>query len=134
MATQQPTNRIRWFYVRDKDGKPVACIATKRENQSIAIAFSVCNPVDQWNKKIARDKAIGRVNSVSFLHHCFGEGDIKKNVMKTLAKGEPILDDEGLLVVSIPTRLKQAAKFWLSEGEQIKRGIKKSEMRMKSKD
>jgi len=50
-------------YVYDYSGKnrrPVACVVGYKDNDEVRIGISVCNPKDNFVKRIARDIAYGR--------------------------------------------------------------------------
>ncbi len=49
-------------YVRD-DGRFIGCVVAIKHDGKIALGFSQCNPKDKFNKRIARDIAIGRAKN-----------------------------------------------------------------------
>ena len=109
-------SKFRWFYLKDKNGKYVGCVASVPHEDTVAYSTSTLNPVDQWNRKTARSVAIGRL-----IHEIYEEktyrsvtagGDVKKTIMEEIAT-----------CVDLPTRLKEAARYWLSPKQQAKRKI-----------
>ena len=56
-------NKVKIFHVRDeKRAMTVAAEVNDRENE-VTMGFAFCNDKDNFNKKIGRTKAIGRMNS-----------------------------------------------------------------------
>ncbi len=80
-ATSEPKPVIRYLYRSvdimpkpgDKDQTvrvqkvPFACLAAIDRYR---ISWSTCHPKDQWNKKVARHKAVGRARGASSLEGC----------------------------------------------------------------
>lgn len=58
--------RTAFFYVRDKNNFPKACIASTQSesNNMTYFTWSVWNPIDKFSKKMARKVAGGRLNRV----------------------------------------------------------------------
>lgn len=53
---------MKFNYIRRPDGRPFAVIATDlEEGSSLRVAYSVCNPADQFIKSRARQIAVGRL-------------------------------------------------------------------------
>lgn len=49
------------LYVRDKNRFPVGCLAYERLDDEFKFGYSVYNPKDEFNKKLAREVATGRL-------------------------------------------------------------------------
>lgn len=100
--------KIRFMFLRDKRNVPVGCLAiTVSSNmKEINYQYSVLNPVDGFNRSLARELAAGRlvtkpivINSdLKFL----GINDITRTVMLDIAFNS-----------HAPTRAIKAAELWL---------------------
>jgi hypothetical protein len=110
MSTFYGTNdeKVRTFWIRDPKNNPVACLATFRDYQTVPntllYAVSTYNPIDQFNRKMGRDIAVGRLKSkhCSVIHLKPGE-NIKREVLYQ------IMSD-----ASLPHRIRNAAGYRLS--------------------
>ena len=51
-------------YIRNKKGQPRGVIVALRDNNEVCYGYSICNPIDPWNKhkglKIAVARALAR--------------------------------------------------------------------------
>ena len=51
-------------YIRDAANHPVGAVAIQRVGDGkIRLAISKCHPMDRFDKKVARNRALGRINS-----------------------------------------------------------------------
>jgi hypothetical protein len=100
---------MRFFYLRDENNHPVGCLASNlnKSTDTIEYAVSVCNPLDQFHKKQAKELAAGRIAmgdcdsiAVSPIKGC-----TKKYIMELILEG------------SYPQRARDAAKRWLEDHE-----------------
>lgn len=58
------SNKVNFYYVRDEQRKPIACIAYKREgDDKVVFGLSTHNPVDDFNREIARHIAQARLEN-----------------------------------------------------------------------
>lgn len=109
---------MRWFYLRDANKRPVACIASEivvanagqEAVEYVYFAVSTHNPIDEFNRNTARDVAQGRLLSSlgepGWDHEnkvLVGPG-VKEAILKKLASTK-----------SMPQRTKDAAKLWVTE-------------------
>lgn len=110
MELQELHHRV--MYLRSMDGQPVGCLAivVDRANETASYQLSVLNPADRFNRKVARQLALGRLLEVprtvgvrknATMH------DISRAIMKHL-----------IAVKETPTRAVKAAKFWLTWSNQ----------------
>lgn len=105
-------NKPRIMFLRDERFQPVGCVAisVKRDNSYAYISYniSVLNPVDRFNRPVARQLALGRLieKPISFLlSPDVGMNDISAAVMADIA---------GSHGNKMPNRAIKAAKLWLS--------------------
>lgn len=97
----------RYMYLRNRKNFPVACVATKlncKENK-IEYGFSVHNPEDQFDKRVARAEADKRLLNNTFSAEWspdFSAHENTKSVLNDLLKQD-----------NIPLMLRVAAKSWL---------------------
>ncbi len=110
---------MRWFYLRDKNRNPVACVASERytsfkgtdhERECVAFAVSAHNPKDQYNKSMAREVAIGRLNKglgATYSGSVCLVPEVKKLIIATIMLGD------------FPERAKKAAQLWLDTRKEI---------------
>jgi hypothetical protein len=52
---------VRFMYLRDERRKPVACVAMRRDGNNVLYQLSTAHPKDQFDKKLARTIAVGRL-------------------------------------------------------------------------
>lgn len=101
---------MRHFFLRDASRRPVACIATalvyhESAPPSVRWAISICNPLDQFDRKKAILIAQARLAAgKSWATH--RDVPPKRSIMQLLAHGQI----GGLLV---PKRVAEAARLWL---------------------
>jgi hypothetical protein len=98
---------IRFMFLRDKKSQPVGCIAIDTA-MGLSYSLSVLNPLDKFDRKLARTIALGRLHA-GFSRFIRG-GDIStmhaitRVVMQDILTGRP----------SAPSRARKAAKLWLT--------------------
>jgi hypothetical protein len=110
------------MFLRDRKNQPVGCVAIKivkndgtgnASNQSdlVVYAVSTLNPLDQFDRKIARQLALGRmvedpnaarIRSNASIH------DISKVVMHSITHNP-----------TLPNRARQAANLWLKNNRMV---------------
>jgi hypothetical protein len=106
----------RIMYLRGSNGHPVGCLAIEANKQDATVKYnmSVLNPTDKFNRSIAKQIAVGRLESVALLV-----------TPKTRVKGteEPTVHDVSYAVMqdivmkgvkNYPARAVKAAKLWLN--------------------
>jgi len=107
-------NKIRFTYLRDHNEHPIACVAVMFEpnTKQLIYGISTLNPSDTFNKKVARDLAVGRLvqkPSRLTLHipkHEITAHEITRRVLKDLL----MWGHEEL-----PNRTRKGAQKWLQE-------------------
>ncbi len=52
-----------FFYLRDEKNHPYGAVAMRHEQSGIRVSYSLCNPLDEFNKRCARNKTLGRLLS-----------------------------------------------------------------------
>lgn len=57
------SNKVRYFYLRDRHDQPIACVAAMyfQKDKRLSYGLSVRNPLDHFNRKVARELAAGRL-------------------------------------------------------------------------
>jgi hypothetical protein len=103
-------DNVRIMFLRGMSYAPCGCVAIKVDtrNRQLSYQFSVLNPADRFDRKMARHLALGRLleTPVTF-SYARGETltmhDISKRVL------------EHLVTSKAPTRAVKAAKLWLFE-------------------
>lgn len=109
-------NGVRFQFLRDSKGQPIGCVAIKTQNVGdhkevmalclVEYQFSVLNPLDRFDRTLARDIAAHRLDKkplcAGTLPHHPSMHHITEKVMEHLASAYPI-----------PSRAKKAAKLWM---------------------
>ena len=54
-------NSVKYIYVRDEKKNPVGCVAYQVHNDHFYYGWSVHNPADRFDRKLARTIAVGRL-------------------------------------------------------------------------
>jgi len=110
----QSNKRI--MYLRDKNKKPIAClaIAIERSMSIIGWQISTLNPEDNLVKSMGRELAIGRLVSRPYLIKGI-PADITLHDITALVMADVSVSKE------IPTRAIRAAKRWLNTKPTHKR-------------
>lgn len=99
----------RVMYLRSVEGRPVGCLAilVNRKGAALSYGFSVLNPADKFDRKVARQLALGRLLeapvTVEVMREDLNMHEITRNVMKSLVINR-----------KTPARAVKAAKLWLS--------------------
>lgn len=52
------------FWLRDRNRKPVTCVATQLEGRTLKYALATHNPHDKFNRATGRQKAVGRLSAI----------------------------------------------------------------------
>jgi hypothetical protein len=123
-ATKAP--RTVQFYIRDAKGFPIACVHVEpvgRDQEHLAVGFSVHNPIDRFDRKLGRDIATGRskalaskprnVNSGSGPRAAFWMDapiDSTRNPSLKLLVARQMCDDALDGFVDVPARVLKALK------------------------
>jgi hypothetical protein len=98
-------------FLRDAKGQPVGCVAIRVRQVTvkrtlIEYQYSVLNPLDRFDRRLARQLALGRMVEAPYtatVGASPSRHDISEAVMENIAT------DQGA-----PTRARKAAKLWLS--------------------
>lgn len=53
-------------YIRDKQNNPKGVVVAVRDDDEIFYGFSLCNPVDKWDKQLGIKKAIARARASEY--------------------------------------------------------------------
>lgn len=108
-------------FLRDSKGQPVGCVAIKVKPVTVTghaggttlvtYQMSVLNPLDQFDRRMARHLALGRLQEAPLTttidHLMPTRTEISRAVMQDI-KHDP----------SAPTRARKAARQWLREDSQ----------------
>jgi len=96
------------MFLRDEKFRPIGCIAisVNRQRARIRYQVSVLNPIDKFERDLARHIALGRLLEKPFVISMKGDcgWDINYAVMSSLEKNK-----------DVPTRAQKAAKHWLDD-------------------
>ena len=106
---------IRFMFLRNKAGSPVGCIAVDGPIQQgntyvLPYGLSVLNPLDKFDRALARNIAVGRLNN-STTQRTGQVYDIKQPNMHTISKA--VMRDL-LINPHAPSRARKAARLWLT--------------------
>lgn len=97
---------IRFMYLRDQNQAPIGCLAILLLNKKLVqYGVSVQNPIDEFDRTLARDLAAGRILTnpgMVSARGLSGIHDITRAVMSDLSKDS-----------DAPERAQRAAKRWL---------------------
>jgi hypothetical protein len=97
---------MKFFYLRDENRNPIACVASDYEFDTNMVVFAVSthNPRDHFSKDIAKQVAAGRleVNTNWYTHLPMKKG-IKWDILKHIA-----------FDTSLPAKTRKAATLWLN--------------------
>ena len=100
---------IRFMFLRNANKQPVGCIAVNMSMGLLTYGLSVLNPLDKFDRGLARGIAEGRLNSSSAYRQILNGAtletmhDISKSVMLDL-----------LINPHAPSRARKAARLWLT--------------------
>jgi hypothetical protein len=102
---------MRIMFLRDKNNQPIGCLAFVISSlaDQIVYGMSVLNPKDKFNRTIARDVAMLRMNmsercrDVPFHAAPYTMHEVSKTLMRDL-----------LINPRAPSRARKAAKLWLA--------------------
>lgn len=94
---------MKFFYLRDESRNPIGLVASHKVGEWIEFAISTWNPKDKFDKKIAKEVAVGRLkNNDSYLVR--GGEKVKTRIMKVLV-------DPGYRLM--PRKARKAAQLWI---------------------
>ncbi len=100
---------MRWFYLKDENKFPVACVASELDEDKVRFAVSTHNPLDPFNREMARRIAIGRLTHRKFTGEVSATPGIKEKIVSYIAQDE-----------KLPTRTVRAANYWLNQRDERK--------------
>jgi len=102
--------KIRFMFLRNKKLQPVGCLAISRNDDcsEVFYQYSVLNPSDNFNRKLARDLATGRLANSPIKIDCLNNTNFNNMTEVTAA-----VMDHLEATSSAPTRARKAAKLWL---------------------
>jgi hypothetical protein len=122
------STEMRYFFLRNENKFPVACVASVYDKEMDAIKFAVSthNPIDNFNRKRAKQIASERITAGKFLtiHNPDDVKNIKWGICYDIVAekfpGEQIIEGrtgrhQGFKVAYLPERTREAAKLWLKE-------------------
>lgn len=98
----------RFMFLRDSKDQPVGCLAIKLNSTTSSLNYqlSVLNPSDKFNRKLAREIALGRLVNAPVELKCADNSMhfITLQIMNDLSKN-----------AKAPARAVRAAKLWISK-------------------
>jgi hypothetical protein len=103
----------RIMYLRDEHYRPVGCIAisTNKDRSRIRYQVSVLNPVDNFERSLARHIALGRLVEKPFVIRGLN-GDENNHEISTYVMHDIVKNPQ------LPSRAKKAAILWLNKAEE----------------
>lgn len=110
--------QLRYIYLRDTKQQPCACIAVvyNKKASTVSYALSVLNPRDRFNRKVARDLAVGRLVQKGVSIDLSQVKSINCHVISRQILSDLITWED------LPSRARKSAKRWLSENDEIEAG------------
>ncbi len=100
------------MFLRNSNKIPCGCVAVNYTNGTLSYQFSVLNPADSFDRKLARLIACGRLAKdpilVSNLPQVKSSHEITRTVMEDLAS-----------LSYAPARAIKAAKLWLNKSSEL---------------
>ncbi len=94
-------------YLRSMNGQPIGCLSISlKDSKTAQYQISVLNPLDKFNRKVARQLAIGRLVESPFtvqIPKNASRHDIMASVMKHIVSHK-----------DLPSRARKAARFWIT--------------------
>jgi hypothetical protein len=104
----------RIMYLRDEHYRPVGCIALSinKDRNRIRYQVSVLNPVDNFERSLARHIALGRLVEKPFVIRGLN-GDENNHEISTYVMNDIVKNSK------LPSRAKKAAALWLHVNEYI---------------
>lgn len=98
---------VNLMYIRDRLRHPVGALAVRRVKDGIIeLAISKCHPSDRFDRPVARNRAIGRLNSSKYSVRSVVDTDKIKNELP-----EDILEFLGLYRIVAGQQLSSIHKF-----------------------
>lgn len=99
--------KFRIMFLRDSKNQPVGCVAIglTRSQKNIKYQVSVLNPIDQFDRSLARQIALGRLVESPFTVALTGDVDMHQI---SLAVMRDLKDND-----NVPARANRAARRWL---------------------
>lgn len=99
------SKNYRIMFLRGSNNHPVGCLAMLVTNNQVKYQVSTLNPVDKFDRRVARQLALGRLieNPIEIGMNDTNIHNVVKCVMADIARNN-----------LIPNRAKIAAKKWLS--------------------
>jgi len=103
-------SNTRIMFLRDANDRPVGCLAISvdRRNHRVDYGISVLNPADKFDRKMARQLAIGRMVETPFHTYL-----MKKDKELNMHHISDCVMMHVAYVSGAPSRAVKAAKYWL---------------------
>lgn len=109
MNNMDNMDNYRVMYLRNVDGHAIGCLAIQVNHKQAMLqyGYSVLNPADKFDRKVARQLALGRLMEspieVSVMREDLNMHEITRSIMRSL-----------VLSNKTPARAVRAAKLWLN--------------------
>lgn len=103
-------SKYRIMFLRRENNHPIGCLAMHLNGDGeVSYQVSTLNPVDSFNRKLARQLALGRLLEFPITISTKGRSvhDITKDVLRDLIKDK-----------SFPSRTRSAATRWLNSSKR----------------
>lgn len=112
-------NKLRFIYLRDQNKQPHACVAVafNKKTKQVVYALSSLNPMDKFNREVARDLAVGRLlQRGNELDLSDLENPDCHTITRVILKDLLTLDNDDL-----PSRARKLAKRWLAKDAEYQK-------------
>ena len=106
------------FYLRNKSGSPVGCVAWFVDENIVSFTVSVCAKHDTFHKSLGRQIACNRLSNPSRINSFVinNSSNVMKEIMTVIAKGHALSSHDNLQTSSIfPQRAINSAREWLKK-------------------
>jgi hypothetical protein len=101
---------IRYFWLRDETNRPLACIASDKDEETLHFSLAIHNLKDKFNKQLGKSVALARLQGnghARFTSSFPVSQNIKKELLTRIATGNGFGKDV------IPESVRNAAQFRL---------------------
>lgn len=101
----------RIMFIRGSNNHPVGCLALKFNNGSVDYQVSTLNPVDRFNRPVARQLALGRLLEapITITTNNSNIHDVVRSVMNHVINNK-----------TVPNRTRKAAANWMRNANNLK--------------
>ena len=104
---------FRIMFLRGSNNHPVGCIAMRLGGNSVAYQVSTLNPVDKFNRRVARQLALGRLLESPFLIQANASNihETVRSVMQDISRNKSVSNRARICAARWINSAKQSTKF-----------------------